>query len=213
MLAVVLLIALPERALARASLLPNPEVLDSGAAASTPAALSLTKAPRAPPRVTAQLLTGVGATVVSVPAGLMIGSWIGGLSNNLAIAAVPSLLFFLLLPPLAVTWTEWLTGNLIEPGSVTAQPAFWVALGAHLLASVGGIAFGVWSFNFGSLAVLTLIEALVLPAAVTLTMSLSRPPPQAPRVTRFEPPLLEGLSSHGVPTPHVPVLPVAAFAF
>jgi hypothetical protein len=156
---------------------------------------------------TIQFLAGAGATVVAVPAGLYLGTLLGSLTNNLVLAALPPLLLFAALPPLAVTWAEWLVGNLGAEGRARFQPALWVALGVHVLAIVGAVAFGVSTLSFGTVAVLTLAEALLLPAAVTLTMRLTPGPPTALAPRAPEP--LAGRE----PMPRVPSVPLVAFAF
>lgn len=144
-------------------------------------------------------LAGAAATVVSVPGGLLLGSWVGTLSSNLYLAGLPSLLLFAALPPIAVTWAAWLAGNWITPGSARARPAVWVAIATHLAMMAGAIALGFSSHRLGDAALLTLAEALVLPAAVTLTIwgSAERPPPIEPRP-----------ASRAVPT-----LPLASWRF
>ncbi|HEX8436338.1 hypothetical protein [Archangium sp.] len=135
-----------------------------------------------------ELATGAGAAVVAVPATLALSAWVGSLSSNLVLAAAPAMVLLLALPPLAVTGAQWLVGNALRPGSVRFQPAVWVALGVHVLAVTGAVLLGATVDRLGDAALFTLVEALVLPTAVTLTMRATAPVPP-PTLTRVpEPP-------------------------
>ena len=131
-----------------------------------------------------ELATGAGAAVVSVPATLALSAWVGSLSSNLVLAAAPAMLLLVALPPLAVAGAQWFVGNLLQPGSVRLQPAVWVALGVHVLAVTGAVLLGATVDRLGDAALFTLVEALVLPTAVTLTMRATAPvpPPTLSRV-------------------------------
>jgi len=227
MIALALLVLLPVSAAHAASdsahllLLPSDAVASGtfGTASASPAT------PTASPQPwTSQALVGAGATIVSVPVGLLLGTLWGGVSNNLLVAAIPSVILFAALPPLAVTWAEWLTGNWGAPGSVTFQPALWVALGVHLVATAVAIGLGVSSINLASVAIFTLIEAVLLPTAVTLTMRLTAPQAGAPAARAPVSPAvspaavaeatLSSLSpGRALALPRAPVLPVVAFDF
>ncbi len=130
-----------------------------------------------------ELATGAGAAVVAVPATLALSAWVGSLSSNLVLAAAPAMVLLLALPPLAVTGAQWLLGNALGPGSVRFQPAVWVALGVHVLAVTGAVLLGGTVDRLGDAALFTLVEALVLPTAVTLTMRATAPVPP-PTLTR-----------------------------
>ena len=207
--AVVMLVSLPAQAASNGlHLLPA-----LGAAEPTPPSATLQPASPSGERPwVIQFLAGAGATVVAVPAGLYLGTLLGALTNNLVLAALPPLLFFAALPPLAVTWAEWLVGNLGAAGTARFQPAFWVALGVHVLAIVGAVAFGVSTVSFGTVAVLTLAEALLLPAAVTLTMRLTPGTPTVSPPTALAPLAPEPLPGRE-PMHRVPSVPLVAFAF
>ncbi len=126
-------------------------------------------APRGGPR---ELAVCAGAAVVAVPVALRAGAWLGSLSSHLVLAAAPALLLFLALPPLAVAGARaWL-----GPGGGRLRPAVWAALAAHLLALGAAIALGASAANARDLVLLTLAEALLLPAAVALTRAS---PPRA----------------------------------
>ncbi|MHB8874519.1 MAG: hypothetical protein ACYC8T_12595 [Myxococcaceae bacterium] len=156
----------------------------------------------------AQFAAGAAATVVSVPAGLLLGSYLGTLSNNLLLAALPSLVLLAVLPPLAVVLAERLMGNWLSPGSTRILPALLVGVGVQILAIVAGVMAGVSVMNLGTIALFTLLEAIALPGSVTLVNFLRHPSPApAPAlVFRQEPALLAGL-------PSTASAPLFAFAF
>jgi hypothetical protein len=131
-----------------------------------------------------ELATGAGAAVVAVPATLALSAWVGSLSSNLVLAAAPAMVLLLALPPLAVAGAQWLVGNALHAGSARFQPAVWVALGVHVLAVTGAVLLGATVDRLGDAALFTLVEALVLPTAVTLTMRATAPvpPPTLSRV-------------------------------
>ncbi len=124
-----------------------------------------------------ELATGMGAAVVAVPTTLALSAWVGTLSSNLVLAAAPAMLLLVALPPLAVAGAEWLVGNLRQPGRVRLQPAVWVALGVHVLAVTGAVLLGATVNDLGDAVLFSLVEAVVLPTAVTLTMRATAPAP------------------------------------
>jgi hypothetical protein len=117
-----------------------------------------------------ELAAGAGAAVVAVPATLALSAWVGSLSSDLLLSAGPALVLLVALPPLAVVGVERWVGEALVPGSARLQPAVWAALGVHVLAVVGAVLLGTSVRDLGDAALFTLVEALVLPAAVTLTM-------------------------------------------
>ncbi|WP_257462545.1 hypothetical protein [Archangium lipolyticum] len=152
-----------------------------------------------------ELATGAGAAVVSVPATLALSAWVGSLSSNLVLAAAPAMLLLVALPPLAVAGAQWFVGNLLQPGSVRLSPAVWVALGVHVLAVTGAVLLGATVHDLGNAALFTLVEAVLLPSAVTLTMRATSPapPPSGPRAP--EPPrsVVEATASRALVVPLV----------
>jgi len=156
-----------------------------------------------------EFAVGAGAAVVSVPVALLAGAGVGSLSSNLVLAAAPALLLFLALPPLAVAGLETWLGNRLSPGRGLFRPAIWVALAVHALAMGGAIALGASAYNWGDVALLTLAEAVALPAAVTLTMHLSRPstPPPPPPALEAPHPARDAARSRAL------TLPLLAFHF
>ena len=119
---------------------------------------------------------GAGAAVVSVPVALYLGSLMGTWSNQLLAAALPSLLLVVLLPPVTVTLTEWWVVKAVTGRAPSLRPAFWWALGAQVLALVGGVALGVNTGNPTSVALFTAAEAVVLPGVVTWSLSSGMSP-------------------------------------
>ncbi len=136
--------------------------------------------------VMSEYLAGAVTTAVTVPGGLLLGAWLGTLSNNLVWAAVPAVLSFTVLTGVGVTLVEWAVGNWRSPDSARVRPALWVALGAQLVAVVLALATGVDVYNVSSTVVFTIVEALALPAAVTATMYLSRPQTPAPALAELQ---------------------------
>lgn len=142
-----------------------------------PPALSST--PRGDPLLF-QVGAGVGAALLATPASLYLGSALGTLSSNLVLAVLPSLLTFLLLPPLAVVAAEWLVLRHFAPGSERFSPALWVTTGAQVLVVIGAVLLAADVQSFPDVAVLSLVEAIVLPAATTLLMRPQQIDPLSP---------------------------------
>jgi hypothetical protein len=136
-----------------------------------------------------ELAVGAGAAVVAVPVTLALSAWAGSVSSDLVWAAAPAMVLLLALPPLAVTGAEVWLGNALATGSARFQPALWVALGTHVLVVVGAVLLGATVNNLGDAALFTLVEALLLPTAVTLTMRAVAPPEVfVSQARRLEPP-------------------------
>lgn len=149
-----------------------------------------------------QLGAGAAAAAVSVPLSLMMGTWIGTLSSNLILAALPSLVIAAAVPPLAVTWAVWLAGNWGAPSTFRFQPAVWATVLVHVVALVAAGYLGVSARDLSSLALFTLAEGVLLPSASTATMRLTRPRPAPP-------PLGEPRAA----LPPAAVVPVVSLAF
>lgn len=131
------------------------------------------RTPRSGPKLVAvQFGAGAAAAAISVPLTLWGASAVGTLSNNLFGAALPSLLMLWVLPPLAVTLAEVLVGNAFG-ADAKLFPALWAALGTQLVAIVGGVLLGLYAGNPTHVALFTLGEAILLPAATTLVLGLS----------------------------------------
>ena len=114
-----------------------------------------------------QFAAGAAATLVTVPAGMLLGGAIGRLSNNFVSVAPFAVLTWLVLPAAGAALTEWWMGNELLEGSTHLQPAAWVALGANLVLVVAAIAGGVNAQNPLHLSLFSLASALVIPGAVT----------------------------------------------
>lgn len=129
-----------------------------------------------------QLLIGAGTALLAVPAGLLVGTLTAELSPNIIVAALPTVLFFLAFPPLAVAVAEWWISR--DAGAVFGlSPGVWFAVGAHVLATVGAVLLGVTTRGFVGAAAFTLVEAVLLPATVTLGLQgfrRSKAPAAAP---------------------------------
>lgn len=117
---------------------------------------------------------GVGAvsTLVAVPASFALASWLGSLSSNLILAALPALVVFAALPPLVVAFAELSMMHWLEPGMGRLWPAVGFAYVAHVALMVGAILLGVSPANLLSVALLTIAEAIVLPAVLTPTLRI-----------------------------------------
>lgn len=117
-----------------------------------------------------QLAVGSGAALISVPASLYLGQWVGSLSNSILGAALPTLLVIGLLPPAVVTFAVWLAGNWNQPGTYR----WWPALVASTVVNAGALVVGGFlGLSVGVAArviVFTLVQALMLPTTATLVM-------------------------------------------
>lgn len=127
------------------------------------------------PGAAIELGAGAAAALVSVPLTLLAGAWVGSLSANLLLAAIPSVILLAALPPLAVTAavyfaSAWWGGR---PGRFS--PAIWTTLAAHVLLVAGGVFLGASAQDLPSAALFTVAEALVLPAVAVGTMRLGSP--------------------------------------
>lgn len=169
-----------------------------------PASDTTTSAPASPLRALAlEWAVGAGAAVVVVPATLALSTWVGSLSSNLVVAAAPALVLLVALPPLAVAGAEVLLGRALGLGTPRLQPAVWVALGVHVLAVVGAVLLGASTHDLGDAALFTLVEALLLPTAVTLTLHVTAPvpPDMALRAPERPRPLVDAMASRTLVVP------------
>jgi hypothetical protein len=110
---------------------------------------------------------GAGAALISVPASLYLGAWLGNLSNNLYLSLISSMLVMAVVPSVAVAALVTLVGNWSEPGRYRFWPTLGLTAVANILSMVVGTALGLSVGVFGRVALYTLIEAVVLPAAAT----------------------------------------------
>jgi hypothetical protein len=107
------------------------------------------------------------AAVLAVPLALRVGMWVGALSSHTVLAVVPALLTVVVLPPLCVVGAERWRVHRLELGGPRLGAAVGVALGVQVLMLVGAVAAGASARRLGDAALLTLVEAAVLPPVVT----------------------------------------------
>lgn len=126
---------------------------------------------------------GAAATAFTLPLTVALASRVGLLSASLIGAAVPALLTLVFVPPLVITGAMWLFANLAQDGGFRFHPAIWAALGTHLAAVVVAGLWGAAANQPGDMILLTLSEALLVPAATMAVLHSTRRPPAAPGVT------------------------------
>jgi hypothetical protein len=112
-----------------------------------------------------------------MPAALLAGQAFGGLSNNLYAALVPSLLTALLIPPLAVTITEWMVAERSGKGRFRLVPTLLVTIVAQAAIIAAGIFLGANATSGSGVAVMTLASVVVLPTVTTAMLKLTERPP------------------------------------
>ncbi len=116
------------------------------------------------------------AAAVAVPGALWAGRTVGLLSSHLLGAALPALLLYLLLPPLAVVGAAVAAAPRGALDRGRWRPALGVALALHGGVLGVAIALGASAYNLGDGVLLTLAEVGVLGGAVARTLWPSRPP-------------------------------------
>lgn len=170
MLLALLLAVAPHHAPTAVSLLPTSAVespavgllADDGAISMPPAKL---------------FFSGAAAALFTAPASLLLGRSLGALSSSLLGALLPGLLIPLLIPPIAVVLAEWWLADDVLPGRaplwVPLLTTFGVQLAIVALSAIGGL--NGWSS--GGIAAFTLLDAVLLPTAATLTTRALWPPP------------------------------------
>lgn len=141
-----------------------------------PAAPELIEAVRPPPPSRGKLLgfqlaAGAGAALVSTPIALYTAAAVGSLSNRLVLAALPAFIVFLAIPALAVTAAQWAVGNNLSPGSVSFQPAVWIATAVNLAVLVVSIVLAASVQKTTHVVGIAVASAVLLPVAVTLAVS------------------------------------------
>lgn len=110
----------------------------------------------------------MAAAIGAVPLSLLAGSWVGTLSSNVVLAALPALLIVLLLPPLGVVGAQAWLGRRLEPArSPRWRRTVGMAIGVQVLVVVGAVGAGASARRLGDAALLTLMEAVVLATVVT----------------------------------------------
>jgi hypothetical protein len=128
-----------------------------------------------PPKSWSPNVTNTAVAVLVVPLSLLVGRWVGSLPANTVLAAVSALLIFLVLPPVAVAGVE--RARLLRQGvgSPRTGAAVGAALGVQVLVLAGATWMGASARRLGDAALVTLVEALVLPAVVAWVMRRSSP--------------------------------------
>ncbi len=169
-----------------------------------------------------EYLAGAVAGAITVPPMLLLGKKLGSLSSNWVTATLPPILLMAAVPPVAVAGAEWLVGRKLAPGT-RFHPAVWGAVGVNVLIMVVGSLTGAWAGDGLSLGLFTLGEALLMPAAVTVIMRVTRRPPRHVSSRTFArsapatpPALLAGPGNQDPPLspgPHTFSVPVAGFSF
>jgi len=138
--------------------LPAPAAESSAAVAAAPHGLHL---------LGVELGAGAGAALVTVPASLALGSWLGTLSNDLVSAALPGLAILAFVPPVAVVLSALFAAEALGATGLRAWPALWATLGVHLAVLVAAVLLGASARNLGDAALLTAAEMALLPATAT----------------------------------------------
>ncbi len=116
---------------------------------------------------------GAAATAFTLAPTVILAGYLGTLSSGLLGAAVPSLLTLLFVPPLLSTLAIWTFANLTE-GGFKLTPAFWAGLGAHLAVVVVAGLLGAAANQPGDMILLTLADAVLMPAATLAVMNHTR---------------------------------------
>ncbi|WP_269744469.1 serine hydrolase domain-containing protein [Stigmatella aurantiaca] len=109
----------------------------------------------------------MGTALLTGPLSLWAGMGVGALSSNTIRAALPALLLVLVLPPLAVVVMEAWVGRRRGGGPMRPGRAMGLALGAQGVMVVGAIGMNASARRLGDAALLTLVQAVVLPVVVT----------------------------------------------
>lgn len=132
------------------------------------------------------VVTAVGTTLVAVPAGMALANASTVLSPNLLGGGIPALLFLAVAPPLAIAGATTAISNYYEPGAYRLWPSIVFTMPVHWGAMAAGVLAGVWLGNFGSLAVFTIAESVLLPAVSVGVTQAFRRAPAAPTGARAQ---------------------------
>lgn len=110
---------------------------------------------------------GAATAVIAVPAGLLMGMSLGGISNNLYVAALPAVFSWILIPPIAITLVEWVYGRSMLPDSTRLFPGMLLGIAVNVAIVVASILLGANARNFLHMLAITGVSAAAIPAAVT----------------------------------------------
>lgn len=122
-----------------------------------------------------QLSAGAAAGLVAVPLSAGLGAAFGSVPNNLVVAALPPLLLFLFLPPLAVVLSESLFAEHVDRLPSRFWPAFLVTSGVQLGVLIVAVVAGADARSGQDLVVLTAVDAALLAGTSSAMLMLSRP--------------------------------------
>ncbi len=126
------------------------------------------------------LFSGVTA-LVAVPAAMGLGSLWGRIPSNLIAAALPAVLFYLVVPPLATAWVARLIGSEsqnLSPGLFLPALA---GFGVHLAATAVGVLLNVSTSQPWLALLLAVVDAVAMtPATVFAMNALAAPRAPAP---------------------------------
>ncbi len=126
--------------------------------------------------------SGAATTAVSLPLTLALSTYLGSKGNHMN-AAIPALLSVLVLPPLFTMAGQWWMGNRLQKDSSRVFPAVLAAYGVHLLVLTAAILGGATTHDLGDASLLTLAEAVLMPAAITGIYYWQYGPPPAAKTT------------------------------
>lgn len=129
------------------------------------------------PHTPTLVASGMAAALFSTPAALLLGSWVGSLSNNLYAALVPALLIAGLVPSIATVVTEWMVAERSGKGRYRLIPTLVVTFLVQLGLMAGGILLGVNATQGSGVAVMTLASVVVLPTVTTAMLRLTERSP------------------------------------
>ena len=122
-----------------------------------------------------ELVAGLIAGSLSLPATALLSGAIGRGSGNLLAAAIPAALLYLILPPLAVTFSSYGVGLFFDDAGISWSPALWMALGVQVLGFALTALTGFSTQRANDLVAITAIHTLALGATVTLTLPWGKP--------------------------------------
>lgn len=122
-----------------------------------------------------QLSAGAATGLVAVPLSAGLGAALGSVPNNLVVAALPPLLLFLFLPPLAVVLSEAWFAEHVDRLPSRFWPAFLVCSGVQLGVLIVAVIAGADARDGQDLVVLTAVDAALLAGTSSAMLMLSRP--------------------------------------
>jgi hypothetical protein len=138
----------------------------------------------------AEVSAGFGAALITVPAMLKTGEAIGRTSSDYLAATLPGILLLAVVPPLAVTASEWGVGRGMRGrGVVRFHPAVWAAFGVNLVAVIAGAATGVNASDPMSASIFTIVDGMAMSLSTMLVLHYTQRRPPIVRTTEPLPPV------------------------